>query len=272
MMNIRLRKGTYRASGWGGRFVVRIDSCRILRAFFFAIIAGGLFLSASPKALSQNEEGAEYSVKLGFLYNFTKFVEWPPDSFRDPGAPLVICIVGHDPFRQDLEAELQTRKVGDHPVEVRTQTPNDRLSVCHIVFVPVTEKSQSDRILRGLQGSRTLTVGETEGFAELGGIINLTVEDNKVHFEINRLAADRAGLKIRSWLLSIAKIVKEQDHGRKSWNPQASPRLLPPTALATSGMVPLHSLSKRSCTTFSKGSFGYTRAYDGLEPLMGRPA
>src|SRR6202521_3200511 len=115
MMNIRLQKRTYRASGWGSRFGVRIDSCRILRASFFAIIAGGLFLSAAPKALSQNEEGAEYSVKFGFLYNFTKFVEWPPDSFRDPGAPLVICIVGHNPFRQDLKAELRTRKVGGHP-------------------------------------------------------------------------------------------------------------------------------------------------------------
>jgi hypothetical protein len=181
-----------------------------------ALISGGLFLGASPEAFSQNDEGAEYSVKLGFLYNFTKFVEWPSDSFREPEAPLVICIVGHDPFRQDLEAELRTRKVGGHPVEVRTQTPNDKLSVCHIVFVPVTEKNQSDRILRSLQGSSTLTVGETDGFAALGGVINLTVEENKVHFEINRLAADRAGLKIGSRLLSIAKIVKEQDRGRKS--------------------------------------------------------
>jgi hypothetical protein len=215
-MNLLLHQRNYRGSGWVRRFVLSVDSRRIRRASFFASIAGGLFLSASPKALSQNEVGVEYSVKLGFLYNFTKFVEWPPDSFRDPGAPLAICIVGHDPFRQDLEAELRTRKVGDHPVEVRTQTPNDKLSVCQIVFVPVTEKNQADRILRGLQGSRTLTVGETEGFAVLGGIINLTVEGNNVHFEINRLAADRAGLKISSKLLNMAKIVKEQDHGGKS--------------------------------------------------------
>jgi YfiR/HmsC-like len=94
----------------------------------------------------------------------------------------VICIVGHDPFRQDLEAGLRTRKVGDHPVEVRTRTPNDKLSVCHIVFVPVTEKNQSDRILQNLQGSRTLTVGETEGFAVLGGMINFTVEPEQGSF------------------------------------------------------------------------------------------
>jgi hypothetical protein len=215
-MSLRLDKRNCRGSGWAWPFVPIVDLRQILRASFFAVITGGIFLSASPKALSQNEEGPEYSVKLGFLYNFTKFVEWPADAFREPDAPLVICIVGHDPFRQDLEAELRTRKVGDHPVEIRTQMPIDKLGVCHILFVPVTEKNQSDRILRGLQGARTLTVGETEGFAVLGGIINLTVEDNKVHFEINRLAADRAGLKIGSRLLSIAKIVKGQDHGRKS--------------------------------------------------------
>jgi hypothetical protein len=171
---------------------------------------------SAPKALSQNPEGAEYSVKLAFLFNFTKFVEWPSDSFRDPASPLVMCIVGHDPFSQNLEAELRTRKVGNHPVEVRTLRANDQLRVCHILFVPVTEKDQADSIVSGLSGSRTLTVGETEGFAALGGVINLTVEDNKVHFEVNRLAADRAGLKIGSRLLSIAKIVNEHDHGRKS--------------------------------------------------------
>src|SRR4029077_8328379 len=111
---------THCGLGWGRRFVFSIVSRRILRASFVALISGGLFLSVSPEAFSQNDEGAEYSVKLGFLYNFTKFVEWPSDSFREPGAPLVICIVGHDPFRQDLKAELRTRKVGGHPVEVRT--------------------------------------------------------------------------------------------------------------------------------------------------------
>ena len=215
-MNPRLHERKYRGSARARRFVPGVDWRRVLKASFSAIIAGGLFFGVSLNALPKNEEVAEYAVKLGFLYNFTKFVEWPADAFRDAGAPLVICIVGHDPFRQDLEAELRTRKVGDRPVEVRSQTSNDKLTACHVVFVPDTEKSQSDRILRGLEGSRTLTVGETEGFAVLGGVINLTVEDNKVHFEINRLAADRAGLKIPSRLLSIAKIVKEQDRGRKS--------------------------------------------------------
>jgi hypothetical protein len=77
-MNIPLHKRTHCGLGWG--LVFSIVSRGILRASFVALISGGLFLSASPKALSQNDESAEYSVKLGFLYNFIKFVEWPPDS------------------------------------------------------------------------------------------------------------------------------------------------------------------------------------------------
>jgi hypothetical protein len=179
-------------------------------------VACWLFLSVSPVALSQDSENPEYLVKLAFLYNFTKFVEWPPNSYGDPGAPLVICVVGHDPFSQNLEGELRTRTVGSHPVDVRTLRPNDKLNVCRIAFVPATEKSYADTIVNALKGSRTLTVGESEGFAVLGGIINFSVEGNKVHFEINRLAAERAGLKISSRLLSIAKIVQEQDHTGKS--------------------------------------------------------
>jgi hypothetical protein len=215
-MNICLPKHTDKRSRCGWRSVFSVDPRQIRRASILGFIACSLFLIASPKALSQKEEGAEYPVKLAFLYNFTKFVEWPPDAYRDPGAPLLICIVGHDPFSQILEGELRTRNVGGHPVEVRTLKPNDKLSVCQIVFVPATEKHQADRILRGLKGSTTLTVGETDGFAVLGGIINLTVEANKVHFEVNRLAAERAGLKISSRLLSIAKIVQEQDQTRKN--------------------------------------------------------
>ena len=84
---------------------------------------------------------------------------------------------------------------------------NDTLNSCHIVFVPATEKNQATRIVTALKDSSTLTVGESDGFAALGGIINLTVENNKLHFEVNRLAADRAGLTISSKLLSLAKIV-----------------------------------------------------------------
>ena len=214
MRNIRLQKRHDRGAGWRRRFGVRIDSRRI-RGISFFLLACWLGLNASPEALS-NAASVEYPVKLAVLYNFTKFIEWPADSFRDPKAPLAICIVGRDPFSPDLEGDLRTRAAGGHPVEVRTLRPTDTLSVCHMVFIPITENYQADKIVKGLEGSSTLTVGESEGFAVLGGIINLTVEGNTLHFEVNRLAAERARLKISSKLLKMAKIVTEHDHARKS--------------------------------------------------------
>jgi hypothetical protein len=157
----------------------------------------------------------EYPVKLAFLFNFAKFVEWPASSFSNPGAPIAICIVGHDPFNSDIEGELRTRAVSGHPIEVRVLKTTDTLKPCHIVFIPATERDQAEKLVRGLKGSNILTVGESDGFATLGGMVNLTVGGNQVHFEINRLAAGRAGLKVSSKLLNLAKIVTDNTEDSK---------------------------------------------------------
>jgi len=196
-MNARPLKRRDRAAGRGKR------------SFAASFVIACWLSFGAPQASSWNREGVEYPVKLAFLYNFTKFIEWPPDAYRGPGSPLAICIVGRDPFSRDNEGDLRTRIAGSHPVEVLTLKPSDTLSACHMVFIPATETGQAGKIVRDLKGSSTLTVGESEGFAELGGIINLTVEEHKVHFEVNQLAAQRARLKISSKLLSLAKIVTD---------------------------------------------------------------
>jgi hypothetical protein len=178
------------------------------RASFFIVLLW-IFSSAPQRALALNGEDVEYPAKLAFLYNFAKFIEWPPGSYRDPNAPFVICVAGHDPFSAGTENDLRTRTILGHPIEIRTFRATDTQNVCSMVFIPVTEKDQTDNILRVLKGSSTLTVGETEGFATRGGIINLTVEGNRLHFEINQVAAQRAGLKISSRLFSLAKIVTD---------------------------------------------------------------
>jgi hypothetical protein len=191
-----------------GRSFAAADSHRIRRAVSFVIVCG-LFLASSAKSLPENEGSVEYPVKLAFLYNFTKFVDWPRDSFRSPTAPIIICIVGDDPFSPNSESELRTRTAGGHPIEVRTLRPTDILNVCQVAFVPFTAEEQATSIVRELKGSSTLTVGESVGFAALGGIINFTVEGNKLHFEVNVLAADRAGLKISANMLALARIVHD---------------------------------------------------------------
>jgi len=199
MTNIGLRKRSEK-----GCISARSDSRRIGRA-----CAAIIFYTFFSQAFSLNGESMEYPVKIAFLYNFAKFVEWPPVAYRSPGAPLTICIVGHDPFSPEIEAEVRSKSVSGHPIEILTLKPTDLLRLCHMVFIPVTEKDQADKIVRGLNGASTLTVGEAAGFAMMGGMINFTLEGSKVHFEINRAAADGVRLKISSKLLSLAKIVAE---------------------------------------------------------------
>ena len=214
-MNIRRQKRNDAGSGWGWRFMARAGSRRIRQASFF-LITCGLFFNAAPELLSQNDERMEYPVKLAFLYNFTKFIKWPHDSYRDAGTPLRICVAGKDPFSDDLERELQTRTVGGRRVEIKTLKSSDTLQGCHLVFVPAMEEKRAAGIVTRLNGSSTLTVGESAEFTGLGGMINFTVEDNNVHFEVNVDAAERARLQISSKLLILARIVKEQGHGGKS--------------------------------------------------------
>jgi len=188
----------------GGRLVGRAR-----RLLLFTVVCG-LGLTASPQADSMTEESVEYGIKLAFIYNFSKFVEWPASSYRSADAPLSICIVGSDPFSPKLEDELRRRKVGGRSVAIRKLKRGEPIGACQIVFVPLTANDDAARIVKELKGTSTLTVGEAEGFALQGGMINFSVQENRLHLEVNPLAADRAGLKVSSRLLNIATIVKER--------------------------------------------------------------
>lgn len=181
-----------------GRVLVCLMMCR-------------LFLGA-PQAFSQSTDDAEYKeykLKLAFLYNFTLFVEWPPEAFQDPDAPLTVCVVGENPFRGELEQSLRGRRAGRHPIELKKLMPEDNPKACHLIFIRASEKRAAEKVLTDLNGSSTLTVGETKGFTQRGGVINLVQEDNKLGIEINVDAADRSRLRISSKLLALSKIVNE---------------------------------------------------------------
>jgi len=175
----------------------------------FICLATFCMLLAWPQtAQSQSDDEAEYRVKLAFLYHFAQFIQWPVEAFHDQAAPLTLCVAGQNPFRGEIEQELRGREVNGHPVEIKKLRPNDDPKACHIVFVPASERKQTEKLLAALKGSSTLTVGETQGFADLGGIINLTLDQNKLRFEVNLDAATQTQLKISSKLLALAKIVK----------------------------------------------------------------
>jgi hypothetical protein len=177
-------------------------------AFLWPVVCYVL-IAAPPRAFAQGDHEGEYQVKLVFLYNFAEFVQWPADTFRDAGAPLTICVAGDNPFQGEIEQSLRGRTVGGHPLEVRRLNSDEDPHACQMIFVRATEMKATSRILASSKGSSTLTVGEAKGFAERGGILNLTREENKLRFEVNIDAAAQTRLKISSKLLALAKIVKE---------------------------------------------------------------
>jgi len=174
-----------------------------------SLLAGGVL---SPRARGQSP--SEYQVKAAFLYNFAKFVEWPPDLFNDPRRPLVLCVAGEDPFGDFLDGIVQGKTANGHPLAIRRLQREGEARSCHILFISSSERNRVRPVLKSLNGASVLTVGETDGFAQQGGMINLTLEDNRVHFEINVDAAEHAGLKISSKLLSLAKIIREEQSSR----------------------------------------------------------
>lgn len=149
---------------------------------------------------------SEYQVKVAFVHNIAKFVEWP-SSVGEKGA-LRLCIIGQVPFSEAAE-DLRGKLVGSRVWEVAPVNPRANLTGCNVLFIGAAEAGNLQRLLEGLKGSPVLTVGDTEGYAERGVMVNLFLEQNKVRFEINNGASGRAGLRISSQLLRLARIVTE---------------------------------------------------------------
>jgi len=167
----------------------------------------GMLVVVLSGTRAQSPTAGEYQVKAAFLYNFAKFVEWPPGSFSDASAPLRICVLGRDPFGEELRSITREKTVNAHKLQVDQVADLQMARTCHILFVASSEKAQLAQILEGLRGTDALTVGDTKGFVEQGGMINFVLGNNRVQFEVNRKAAEQAGLKISSKLLSVAKFV-----------------------------------------------------------------
>jgi len=168
-----------------------------------AVASGALNVDASPA------QCREYQIKAAFLYNFVKFVKWPAEAFGDDNAPIIVGVVGEDPFGVALVESVEGRIVRGRELVIRRFKGVQDLDFFHILFISSSERARLSQILESLTGSSVLTVGEMAQFAELGGIINFTVQKNKIRFEINVDAAEQAGLQISSQLLRLAKIVRE---------------------------------------------------------------
>jgi hypothetical protein len=149
----------------------------------------------------------EYQVKAAFLYNFAKFVTWPQQSFQTSTDPILICILGPNPFGGALEQAIQGKVVEGRKLAVLQISDSKQASSCQILFIRSSERKRSPSFLAELKPIGILTVGETEGFADYGVVINFKLDGNRVRLEVNIDAAEEQKLRISSKLLSLAQIV-----------------------------------------------------------------
>jgi hypothetical protein len=190
-----------------------------------AVLADSLRLPASPRG--------EYETKAGYLLNFVEFIEWPSESFPDTTSPVILGVIGQDPFGVELD-KLQDTQISGRKLRIKRfkgalefrgeETPGRRqdglalkrakkiadLRSCHMLFVSSSESNFLPLILKPLKGASVLTVSESEAFAREGGVINFLDGSDRVRIEINLDAAEQARLKISSKLLSLAKVIRTE--------------------------------------------------------------
>ena len=183
-----------------------------------------------PNLLAEDASRIEYKIKAAFLYNFLKFIEWPEQKKVKDDEPLVIGIIGKDVFG-DIFDELKDKKVDGKKVVVKKfrsideideqwREKNNKLHPdidairgTHLLFICPSEKDHFKEVLDTVREHGVLTVADTEGFLEIGGIINLLTENKKIRFEINLIAAKQSKIDIRSQLLRLAKrTIRDDDN------------------------------------------------------------
>jgi len=149
----------------------------------------------------------EYRVKATFLFQFTQFVDWPPKAFSNNQTPLVIGILGDDPFGTFLDETVRDEKANGHSLAVERYRRLEDVKNCHVLFVSRSEANRLDEIVSALRGRSILMVGEANGFADRGGMIQFVTQENRIQLRINLAAAKAANLTISSKLLRPATII-----------------------------------------------------------------
>lgn len=149
----------------------------------------------------------EYAIKAVFLFNFAQFVEWPAGTFADAKAPIVIGVLGDDPFGGFLDETVRGETVNRRPLLIQRYRRIEEIGACHLLFISTSEAERMEPLLTALRQRSILTVGDHDGFAANGGMIRFLSENNKVRLRINLAAAKSAGLTISSKLLRPAEIV-----------------------------------------------------------------
>lgn len=172
-----------------------------LLILLLVLASPAISFAADPQTLT------EYEIKAGFFFNFTRFVEWPDSAFTTTTSPIVACVVGDTPMTDLLTTVVVGKVVNGRAVSINRVKPADDLRPCHLLFISASAARHRSEILSKVNKTNTLTVGETADFSKTGGMINFSIEDNRVKLDLNLDAATRAGLKVNSKLIAVSRLV-----------------------------------------------------------------
>jgi hypothetical protein len=148
----------------------------------------------------------EYQLKAAFIFNFAQFVEWPQEAFAGPDAPLVIGVVGDNPFGGVLEQVVGGKKAGGRSIVVKHFQNAGALERCQVLFVSGSERDRMPQIVERCARENTLTVGDFDDFTGSAGMIRFMTQDNRLRFEVNLEAMGRGRLRASAKLLKLAQI------------------------------------------------------------------
>ncbi len=156
-----------------------------------------------------NINNTEYNLKAAYLYQFTKFTQWPGRLFVDQNSPIKICILGKNPFGKSLDS-FSGRASQGRNLSITYISSLHSISSCHVVFICRSEDQRLPQILRHIENAPVLSVSDIDNFAQRGGIIGFVPRQRKVGLEINVAASHTSGTKISSKLLEVATLVRGQ--------------------------------------------------------------
>lgn len=171
-----------------------------------AVALAALGLAASHNLSAQAAKPTEYEVQAAYLSNFGRFVEWAPATGDKD--PFYVCVLGADPFGSVLDAALRGESINGQPMVPRRIAAPAEASNCRIVYINPAKDTQMRAILGALRNMSVLTVSDAADFTREGGMIQFVLDGNRVRFDINLGAAQRAGLTLSSELLKVAAAVR----------------------------------------------------------------
>ena len=174
--------------------MIKLSGILIIIAFFFST------------GLITPSEDTNAKIKAVYLYNFTKYVEWPSNYSE---GNFIIDVYGNNTALLTELGKMATSKtMGKQKIEIKPITSLDKLDKCHMLFIPSENSVTFSEILSKLKGKSTLIITEKPGLAKQGAAINFVVQDNKQKFEFNKANAEKYSLKVSSNLAALAIIVE----------------------------------------------------------------